>query len=187
MSPVYRSQAETLDQQIAALEATLSDPTMTAQDIADTKEAIAIARSEREKYGKIIESEEKTVEGAYDIADRLADSGTRDINKAKSGLGKVGQLAVDVGVAGTQMGADAVLGLATGGSALFPMFMRSAGGSAQEARRAGATHEQQVNYGLASGALSVATEKIANVAAPFKKMFGGRASSTMPLTAHLPE
>lgn len=173
MSPVYRSQAETLDQQIAALEATLSDPTMTAQDIADTKEAIAIARSEREKYGKIIESEGKTVEGAYDIADRLADSGTRDINKAKSGLGKVGQLAVDVGVAGAQMGADAVLGLATGGSALFPMFMRSAGGSAQEARRAGATHEQQVNYGLASGALSVATEKIANVAAPFKKMFGG--------------
>ena len=173
MSPVYRSQAETLDQQIAALEATLSDPTMTAQDIADTKEAIAIARSEREKYGKIIESEEKTVEGAYDIADRLADSGTRDINKAKSGLGKVGQLAVDVGAAGAQMGADAVLGLATGGSALFPMFMRSAGGSAQEARRAGATHEQQVNYGLASGALSVATEKIANVAAPFKKMFGG--------------
>lgn len=173
MSPVYRAQAETLDQQIAALEATLSDPSMTAQDIADTKEAIAIARSEREKYGKIIESEEKTVEGAYDIADRLADSGTRDINKAKSGLGKVGQLAVDVGVAGAQMGADAVLGLATGGSALFPMFMRSAGGSAQEARRAGATHEQQVNYGLASGALSVATEKIANVAAPFKKMFGG--------------
>lgn len=173
MSPVYRAQAETLDQQIAALEATLSDPLMTAQDIADTKEAIAIARSEREKYGKIIESEEKTVEGAYDIADRLADSGTRDINKAKSGLGKVGQLAVDVGVAGAQMGADAVLGLATGGSALFPMFMRSAGGSAQEARRAGATHEQQVNYGLASGALSVATEKIANVAAPFKKMFGG--------------
>lgn len=173
MSPVYRSQAETLDQQIAALEATLSDPTMTAQDIADTKEAIANARSEREKYGKIIESEERTVEGAYDIADRLADSGTRDINKAKSGLGKAGQLAVDVGVAGAQMGADAVLGLATGGSALFPMFMRSAGGGAQQARRAGATHEQQVNYGLASGALSVATEKIANVAAPFKKMFGG--------------
>lgn len=173
MSPVYRAQAETLDQQIAALEATLSDPSMTAQDIADTKEAIAIARSEREKYGKIIESGERAAAGAYDIADRLADSGAKDINKAKSGLGKVGQLAVDAGVAGAQMGADAVLGLATGGSALFPMFMRSAGGSAQEARRAGATHEQQVNYGLASGALSVATEKIANVAAPFKKMFGG--------------
>lgn len=172
MSPVYRAQAETLDQQIAALEATLSDPSMTAQDIADTKEAIAIARSEREKYGKIIESGERAAAGAYDIADRLADSGAKDINKAKSGLGKVGQLAVDAGVAGAQMGLDIALTPFMGGSALFPMFMRSAGGGAQQARRAGATHEQQVNYGLASGALSVATEKIGNAAAPFKKMFG---------------
>ena len=172
MSPVYRAQAETLDQQIAALEATLSDPSMTAQDIADTKEAIATARSEREKYGKIIESGEKAAVGAYDIADRLADSGAKDINKAKSGLGKAGQLAVDAGVAGAQMGMDIALTPFMGGSALFPMFMRSAGGGAQQARRAGATHEQQVNYGLASGALSVATEKIGNAAAPFKKMFG---------------
>ena len=172
MSPVYRAQAETLDQQIAALEATLSDPSMTAQDIADTKDAIAIARSEREKYGKIIESGERAAAGAYDIADRLADSGAKDINKAKSGLGKVGQLAVDAGVAGAQMGMDIALTPFMGGSALFPMFMRSAGGGAQQARRAGATHEQQVNYGLASGALSVATEKIGNAAAPFKKMFG---------------
>ena len=172
MSPVYRAQVETLDQQIAALEATLSDPSMTAQDIADTKEAIAIARSEREKYGKIIDSGEKAAVGAYDIADRLADSGAKDINKAKSGLGKAGQLAVDAGVAGAQMGMDIALTPFMGGSALFPMFMRSAGGGALQARRAGATHEQQVNYGFASGALSVATEKIGNAAAPFKKMFG---------------
>ena len=110
--------------------------------------------------------------GAYDIADRLADSGAKDINKAKSGLGKAGQLAVDAGVAGAQMGMDIALTPFMGGSALFPMFMRSAGGGAQQARRAGATREQQVNYGLASGALSVATEKIGNAAAPFKKMFG---------------
>ena len=172
MSPVYRAQAETLDQQIAALEATLSDPSMTAQDIADTKEAIAIARSEREKYGKIIESGERTAVGAYDIADRLADSGAKDISKAKRDLGGAGRLAVDVGAAGAQMGMDMALAPFMGGSALFPMFMRSAGSGAQEARRAGATHEQQVNYGLASGALSVATEKIGNAAAPFKKMFG---------------
>lgn len=34
----------------------LKDPTMTAQDIKETNEALAIARSEREKYGKVIES-----------------------------------------------------------------------------------------------------------------------------------
>ena len=36
MSGVYRRQAETLDKQIAALEKTLKDPTMTAQDIKET-------------------------------------------------------------------------------------------------------------------------------------------------------
>ncbi len=173
MSPVYREQVETLDQQIAALEATLSDPTMTAQDIADTKEAIANAKAQRDLYQTAVRSGEKTAESVYGVADLVADSGARDINKAKSGLGKVGRLAVDVGVAGAQMGADAALGALTGGGALAPMFVRSAGGSAQQARREGATHEQQVNYGFASGVLSVATEKISNVAAPFKKMFGG--------------
>lgn len=173
MSPVYREQVETLDQQIAALEATLSDPTMTAQDIADTKEAIANAKAQRDLYQTAVRSGEKTAESVYGVADLVADSGAKDINKAKSGLGKVGRLAVDVGVAGAQMGADAALGALTGGGALAPMFVRSAGGSAQQARREGATHEQQVNYGFASGVLSVATEKISNVAAPFKKMFGG--------------
>ena len=70
MSTVYRRQAETLDKQIAALEKTLKDPTMTAQDIRETNEALAIARSEREKYGKVIESGEKTALGLYDTADK---------------------------------------------------------------------------------------------------------------------
>lgn len=173
MSPVYRAQAETLDQQIAALEKTLKDPTMTERDIADTKEAIANAKAQRDFYQTAVRGGERAAGAVYGVADHLADSGAQDIQRAKKGLGKVGQLAVDVGVAGAQMGADIGAGILTGGSALTPMFVRSAGGSAQEARRQGATHEQQVNYGLASGALSVATEKIANVAAPFKKYFGG--------------
>lgn len=70
MSAVYRRQAETLDKQIAALEKSLKDPTMTAQDIRETNEALAIARSEREKYGKVIESGEKTALGLYDTADK---------------------------------------------------------------------------------------------------------------------
>lgn len=70
MSAVYRRQAETLDKQIAALEKTLKDPTMTAQDIRETNEALAIARSERKKYGKVIESGEKTALGLYDTADK---------------------------------------------------------------------------------------------------------------------
>lgn len=163
------------DQDIKAQRDVLADPSSTESERETARTVItnleARKAAYRQAYG-VGGEVERTAGAIYKAADRLADSGAKDINKAKSGLGKVGQLAVDVGVAGAQMGADAVLGLATGGSALPAMFVRSGGGSAQEARRQGATHEQQVNYGFASGALSVATEKIGNAAAPFKKMFG---------------
>ena len=173
MSEVYRRQAETLEQQIAALKKTLNDPTMTAKDIKETREAIANTEQQLGIYSGAVRSGDKTAGAVYDTADKLASSGAKDIQSAKKGLGKVGRLAVDVGAAGAQMLGDAALGAATGGGALAPMFVRSAGGSAQEARSEGASHTQQVNYGLANGALSVATEKIANVAAPFRQMFGG--------------
>lgn len=169
------AEAADWDREIAAQKALLQDPTRSEWDKESARNVIMALETKKaaylQAYGDGGEAE-RAAGNIYKAADQLSDSGAKDINKAKSGLGKVGQLAVDVGVAGAQMGADAVLGLATGGSALFPMFMRSAGGSAQEARRQGATHEQQVNYGFASGALSVATEKIGNAAGPFRKMFG---------------
>lgn len=163
------------DREIAAQQALLQDPTRSDGDKESARNVIMALEAKKSAYLKaygVGGEADKTADAIYQAADKLTDSGTKDINKAKSGLGKVGQLAVDVGVAGAQMGADAALGLLTGGSALPAMFARSTGGSAQEARRQGATHEQQVNYGFASGALSVATEKIGNAAAPFKKMFG---------------
>lgn len=163
------------DQDIKAQRDVLADPSSTESERETARTVITNLEARKAAYQQaygVGGEVERTAGAIYKAADRLADSGAKDINKAKSGLGKAGQLAVDVGVAGAQMGADAVLGLATGGSALPAMFVRSGGGSAQEARRQGATHEQQVNYGFASGALSVATEKIGNAAAPFKKMFG---------------
>lgn len=174
-----RKEAETevadWDREIAAQQALLQDPTRSDGDKESARNVIMALEAKKSAYLKaygVGGEADKAAGNIYQAADKLTDSGTKDINKAKSGLGKVGQLAVDVGVAGAQMGADAALGLLTGGSALPAMFVRSTGGSAQEARRAGATHQQQVNYGFASGALSVATEKIGNAAAPFKKMFG---------------
>ena len=105
-------------------------------------------------------------------AKKLSTSAQQDIQEAKQGLGKVGSFLVDTGVAGAQMLGDVAVGALTGGSALPAMFLRSAGSSAQEAREAGGTLGQQVAYGLGSGALSVATEKLLNVSAPFKKAFG---------------
>lgn len=164
------------DQDIKAQRDVLADPMSTESERDTARNVIAALEARKAAYLKAYGEGgevEQTAQGIYSVADKLSDSGTRDIERAKKDLGAAGRLAVDVGVAGAQMGADAALGLLTGGSALPAMFVRSTGGSAQEARRQGATHEQQVNYGFASGALSVATEKIANVAAPFKKMFGG--------------
>ena len=124
-------------------------------------------------YTQSVEKSDKAVaDKAYRKADQLAESASKDISRAKQGLGKAGQFAVDVGVAGVQMGGDMALGALTGGSALPSMFVRGVGSAAQEARQSGATYGQQLGYGLGSGALSVATEKISNVAAPFKKAFG---------------
>lgn len=163
------------DQDIKAQRAVLADPSSTASERDTARNVITALEAKKaaylQAYGEGGEVE-RTAGNIYKTADRLADSGAKDISKAKRDLGGAGRLAVDVGVAGAQMGMDAALGLLTGGSALPAMFVRSTGGSAQEARRQGATHEQQVNYGFASGALSVATEKIGNAAGPFRKMFG---------------
>lgn len=122
------------------------------------------------------EERHPTLSGAqetlYNAADEIGALSQRNIAEAKEGLGSVGQFAVDVGVAGTQLAGDALLAALTGGSALVPMALRSAGGAAQTARQNGADVMEQAVYGLGSGALSAATEKIANVAAPFKAVFG---------------
>lgn len=163
------------DQDIKAQRDVLADPSSTASERDTARNVITVLEAKKaaylQAYGKGGEVE-RAASNIYKTADRLADSGAKDISKAKRDLGGAGRLAVDVGVEGAQMGMDAALGLLTGGSALPAMFVRSTGGSAQEARRQGATHEQQVSYGFASGALSVATEKIGNAAGPFRKMFG---------------
>lgn len=108
----------------------------------------------------------------HKTADSLSESANEDITKAKEGLGFGGQLAVDLGVAGSQLAGDVLIGAATGGGALIPMAIRSFGGSAQEARQNGANLGQQVAYGAGSAALSVGIEKLFNVAKPLAKVFG---------------
>lgn len=114
---------------------------------------------------------------AYDTARRWTESGQRDVDKAKEDLGDLGKFAVDVGVAGVQMGLDFAPSVLTGGgSALFPMFLRSAGGAALTGKDSGADLATRNAYALGSGTLSVLTEQISNIAGPFRKMFGAGAA-----------
>ena len=150
---------------------------MTAADVKQVQGYLAAAKrriASHEGYTKAVERSDKAVaDKAYQTADRLSQSSAADVAQAKEGLGPVGQFAVDLGVQGVQMAGDVAASAVIPGAGLALMTARSAGSSAQRARQAGATYGRQLAYGLGSGALSLATEKISNVAGPFKKAFGG--------------
>lgn len=150
---------------------------MTAADVQQVQRYLSAAKrriAAHEGYTKAVEQSDKAVaDKAYQKADRLSKSSAADVAQAKEGLGPVGQFAVDLGVQGVQMAGDVAASAVIPGAGLALMTARSAGSSAQRARQAGATYGQQLAYGLGSGALSLATEKISNVASPFKKAFGG--------------
>lgn len=150
---------------------------MTAADVKQVQGYLASAKrriAAHEGYTKAVEQSDKAVaDKAYQKADRLSQSSAADVAQAKEGLGPVGQFAVDLGVQGVQMAGDVAASAVIPGAGLALMTARSAGSSAQRARQSGATYGQQLAYGLGSGALSLATEKISNVASPFKKAFGG--------------
>ena len=150
---------------------------MTAADVKQVQGYLASAKrriAAHEGYTKAVEQSDKAVaDKAYQKADLLSQSSAADVAQAKEGLGPVGQFAVDLGVQGVQMAGDVAASAVIPGAGLALMTARSAGSSAQRARQAGATYGKQLAYGLGSGALSLATEKIANVSSPFKKAFGG--------------
>lgn len=149
---------------------------MSAKDVKQVQGYLASAKrriAAHEGYTKAVEQSDKAVaDKAYQKADRLSQSSAEDVAQAKEGLGPVGQFAVDLGVQGVQMAGDVAASTVIPGAGLALMTARSAGSSAQRARQAGASYDQQLAYGLGSGALSLATEKISNVAGPFKKAFG---------------
>ena len=135
MSQVYRRQAETLDKQIAALEKTLKDPTMTAQDIKETNEALAIARSEREKYGKVIESGEKTASGLYDTADKGYSFAQKLGEESTAGTKGIKKGVLSIVPAATQIGLQTAERMVAPGMDVAGRALSVAGGNAADYRR----------------------------------------------------
>ena len=105
-------------------------------------------------------------------SDELIQSGSKDIDKAKDGLGKVGQFAVDVGTQGLMMGSDALLNVIAPGAGMMGFYGRAAGASASEARREGADEDQQLLYGAASGLMELGLERLFSAGKYLKGMYG---------------
>ena len=122
--------------------------------------------------------QQKATKASYELADRIQQSSTRDLNRAKEGAGYWGKLLVDAGANYTQTGIDAAISAASGGVlGMAPFAMRAFGGATQQARQENpdSTLTQQALYGTASAGIEVFTEMISNIAAPFAKAYGGGA------------
>ena len=145
------------------------------QQLIDRNERLIAINSEA--YAKKTADVENAVGKLGDTRAKLKSDAEYGIAKEKEGLGAIGRTAVDVGVAGGQMAMDALAG------GLPSIATRVFGDSTQEAKETispDATTSERMEgkakalaYGAGSAAVSVATEKLANIAAPFKKVFGG--------------
>lgn len=103
---------------------------------------------------------DQVAQNLQDLADQLGEVSARDYQRAVSGTSAAGKFAIDATINLVQMGVDIAVGTVTGTSPLLPMFVRTFGDAAQEARLSGATLDDQIKFGLAKGTIEVATEKI---------------------------
>lgn len=95
-----------------------------------------------------------TKEIAYETAQR-------DIERAKQGLGKTGQAAVDLGSSISDMAFGMGVAGAAGLTSAIPVFMaQSAAGAIEEAKADGATDDEALAYGVLKGGLTAVTEKL---------------------------
>ena len=113
------------------------------------QEAVDAAEADRGRWQKIT-----------DAADRLGESATAELNKAKNGLSKLGQAGVDISENLLEMGFDVGAAAVTGAGSLVPMFARTFGSAASEARKEGASLDEQILYGTVKGGIEVLTEKM---------------------------
>ena len=146
---------------------TLADAVASGQSQAITQEEIIAAYAmgmtpmeyvamKQENYNS--EETRAFMNQGYDTLDRLGESGTQDVGRAKEGLSAGGQFGIDVASNAIQLGLEMpgrMIGLGE-----LPFAIRSFGSGAREARQAGANLDQQFLYGGAAAVTEVLLEKV---------------------------
>ena len=173
---LYDQQREWTAHQLARAEADLAAYTAdgNAYMAKVTQGEVERLRTQLNAYDTVKQGQvqQKATTAARDMAAQVTQSGAQDIERAKEGLGLVGQALVDAGASGVQMLGDASLGALTGVGGLAPMAFRAFGGGTQKARAEGADLDEQILYGGAQAAKEWVTEKLFSVALPFAKTYG---------------
>ena len=118
-------------------------------------------------------TQQKAASAARDLAYEVQKSASENLQRAKEGASKFGQMLVDAGASMTQMGLDTAANALMGTQGtMIPFATRAFGGSTMDARQDGADLKGQALYGGAQAAKEVFTEKMFNIALPFAKAYG---------------
>ena len=144
VSDIYREQVSALDQQIAALENNLRDPSLSARQKSEAADALAVAKSQREIYAKAVESGKQTASGLYKTADKgysLAEKYGKESLDGTEGIERAALGAVPtVTQLGTQVAADL---LAPGVGTIGRAFSSGGANAAEYRYQAGDDYDSQ--------------------------------------------
>lgn len=105
-------------------------------------------------------------------ADSLIDSGTRDIERAKKGTGKIGSFAIDTLSNMAQMGGDLASNVALPGLGMVALGVRSAGMGSYQARQNGLDVNEQALHGMIDGIVEMGSEAIFGGVSALQKTYG---------------
>ncbi|MBQ6536158.1 MAG: hypothetical protein IJI40_05215, partial [Firmicutes bacterium] len=128
-------------------------------NVGKSTEVAAAARA----WDKVKAGGRDWADGLMKAGHELDERGEIQIKLAKQGLGTVGQALVDLGVVAIQMAGDIGLAVATGGSMLVPMGLRSYGNGYLTAEQMGYSGGEAELYGLGVAAVEVLSEKMFSV------------------------
>ena len=131
------------------------------------RQALEVSIADLKNKKKQAESKDSLHNKIYSFADRATDDSALAHMNAKQGLGGVGSTIVDSAVAFGQSAVAGAIGGVTG-TGMLPFMVQAFGGATQDARRNGATLEQQIAYGGAQAAKEYVSEKIFGLAVPQK-------------------
>jgi hypothetical protein len=106
MRGVYEDQVQMLDQEIAALERLLRDPTMTPQEILEAQEALTQRKQQRDIYTNAIRSNENTGKGIHETVDQGLKYAQEQAEKSVEGTSGVGRAALSFVPTATEIALD---------------------------------------------------------------------------------
>jgi hypothetical protein len=120
----------------------------------------ALDNLSRNDAEQAVQGGENVRQQMYGTAANLTQEAQTAQTEAKEGLGTIGSLLTDAGVAGLEMLGDVIAGAALGGNNMVPMLVRSFGGGVNEAAQKGGDLGDQIFTGTKNAAVEWVTEHI---------------------------